>query len=206
MERRIISVIYDVTGKRLLSPTGESARENEYPFLYFTEKPLVRLTLVDGALGVPYLGLIGDLTFTASIDNNYDRNVDPLTRSVDDDINVPGDWDEVEDSSGFEYDKFAIRVNASTESLEVAIGTSAEAKNAKMEFKAYSGEDLLFAISFPFRVYNLMDVSVEPLVTLAGLNYFIKDGNEFQLVDLSTRQKRTLFLMNGELRLGEAEV
>ena len=206
MERRTISIIYDVTGKRLLSPTGETARESEYPYLYFTEKPLVLLTLVDGTVSTPYLGLTGDLSFIASIDNNYDRNQDPLTRSVDDDINVAGDWDEVEDSSGFTFDKFSIRVNASTSSLEEIIGTTAEAKNAKMEFKAYSGQDLIFAIAFPFRVYNLMDVEVEPLIALTGLNYFIKDGNEFQLVDLSTREKRTLFLMNGELKLGEAEV
>jgi hypothetical protein len=183
VERRTIDIYYDVTGKCLLSSTGEIARESDYPYVYFTEEPLVRLRLVSGSIDDSYTGLSSDLSFVASVANDYTHSSAPIARSVGaTDINQTGDWDEIEDSN-YVYDKFAIRLNLNTETAETAVGATSEAKNAKMEFKAYSEGKLVFAISFPMRVFNLMDPSIVSLATLDDMvipldDRYVKKNNE----------------------------
>jgi hypothetical protein len=210
-------VYYDVARRALLSATGAIARDTEYPYLYFTEKPLVRLRLVDGDKAIAYTGLSSGMSFVVSIDADYDVTKEPYVRSVDEDINVEGDWDDVDVEAG----KLSIRLNSNTVTAQDALGTSAEASGSRLEFKGYLDGDLIFAVSFPFRFFNLMDPRITSLDNLdafyavidsryirkntEGANWRVApDGKTVELFDSTDGFFYPLVLNNGVIGRGEA--
>lgn len=216
MARRNIDVYYDVARRALLTATDTIARDTEYPYLYFTEKPLVRLRLVSGAVATPYTFLSSDMSYVVSIDGDYDTTKQPYVRSVEEDINVAGDWGDASPEAG----KFSIRLNSNTASAATALGTTSEVNGSRMEFKGYKDGDLIFALAFPFRFFNLMDPQVVSLETLdafyavvddryvrkntEGANWRVApDGKTIELFDPIDGLFHPLVLNGGVIGIGE---
>ena len=173
MKNRLIPIYYHVHTGVLYGSNGVLANKTAYPFMYFMEKPMINLTLIDSIDSnnniTPYTDFEGTETFKAVIDNDWDHSSDPMVRTFNTDFNQAGDW-RISDDSGISqanpstYGTLSFPLNGNTTSFQSAIsGKSKAADNPSLEIYVYDGTTLLATYSIPFVCYNVRDIGDDPL-------------------------------------------
>ncbi len=157
--KRLIEIWWDMVLNTHLDSNGNAVTKDEWPFIYYKEKPLVNLHLIsptaDNPLN-PYTELSNGLTFTASIDNDYDHNTDLMCKTTGSGINQAGDWDG--GTADYTQGQLSIRLNANNSFYQSKISTNQEKRNTYFELLGYDGTaEITVVIQMPFRTFNIID-------------------------------------------------
>lgn len=157
---RTIDIYWDTERNVHTDEDGNSLTSRSVlPHITYKEKVLLRLRLiklVDSV--VTSVAFPSDVdTFSVAIDSDYDYDTDLYAKSTDDDINVPGDWEEAgnaDPSAG----QMSIRLSAFVSNFRTRLGTSAESSDTKLEIQGIATDDSVVAVyRLPFVVRNLID-------------------------------------------------
>lgn len=161
---RTIVLYYDVNEDVLRDSDGNALNSNQYPFIYYKERPMVHLLLVTDSALTPYTALSDGDDASVVIDADYNDVTDPYCDTDDALINVVGEW-----KSGGDADKsageFSIPLDADNSAFDDAVGASYQIKTTQLELQIWDSSDLQAVFWIPFFIKNLMDrggVSPEP--------------------------------------------
>jgi len=173
-DRRVIDIYYNVNTRQLQDVDGVVLRRGMYPFVYFKEHSLINLRLVTDSDGTGFDWYEADaLSFSVSIDTDYNSATDPMARTEDADINRGGDWSPSGSDDSSSYDsasagetadpttgEFSIRINTYTAEYESKIAAKDVLRNGILEIVAYSSDESGEAIAryqIPIWCYNAID-------------------------------------------------
>ncbi len=160
---RIITLIWDTANNRLLTPGSFAAlrSENEWPFIYYTEQVLVRLTFVskEGDLFVATALPSDASAYSAVLDADYDYGTSPLLVVSSDQFNLQGDWEE--DGYATTADpalgQLSLRMSADTASFRTRLGTDARSTSTRLEIICQTNTQAVSSVfTIPFIARNLM--------------------------------------------------
>jgi len=152
---RQIEIYYDVENRKLKDSAFNVLNEQTYPIIYFEEQPIAQVQLLNGD-NSDYTQLTGALSFSAVIDDDFDSEDDAYTKTLNENINVSGDWKSGGDAD-YTQGEISIKLDANNTNYETKIGTSRKNK-AYMEIQVKdTGGDLVAVFEFPHICYNLRD-------------------------------------------------
>jgi len=190
--RRAIDIWYNITTGKHLNASGNPIRDEEFPYIIYKEKPLVKLRLVTDRDLTAYTGLSAGDVLSASVDFDFDHDTDTMCKTIASGINVGGDWDDADPTQG----KISIRLDAYNTRYQTVIGTLGEKAGSKLELLAFETGTgyLIAAIRMPFKTLNIQDdagsVPPEPAEDFftreESLAYFQRqwaEGASIQFVD-----------------------
>jgi len=173
MARRTMDIWFNVNTGTLLDSAGNELRTSSYPYIYFKEKPLLRLRLVVNNGLTEYTYMSATDSITVIIDNDYDRTTNEICKTYNTVINQPGDW-----TSGGTADKtlgqLSIPLDGDTSAFDTKIGKSKELSDCFMEIIVRDSEANQTAVfDFSFRVLNIAESGQIPAPSPSG-NFFTK--------------------------------
>jgi len=169
--RKILDVYFSITQQSLVNSSNVAIPNTQWPQIFLGEYPCITLHVGTGAAGAvftPYTGWASDMTFTCTVDTDFDHADDPLIKSFwATDFNQSGDWDGTPpNNASVTAGRLSIRIDANTLAMIAALGTSASL-SATFELKGYK-ELVIDAvptivpvdiIQFPVYCLNVMDYS-----------------------------------------------
>lgn len=175
--RRNIDIYYDVVAGVHRDINGAQLVRNQFPYIVYKEKPLVRLTLVtdDADPGTAYTDLDATLSYSASVDFDFDHSTDVMCKTISVDINVVADWASADPATGL----FSIPLDANTVRYDTVIASLQSKRGTKLELLGTSGAgDIVAAIRMDFQCLNIMDDDGSAPAEIASAVYMEEvDGN-----------------------------
>lgn len=162
MARELV-VYYDVINDVLYDADGAQVRSSLSPFVFYREKPMIHLQLVQSnaqdSVGVftdVYTALSDAYDASVVIDNDWSGATNAFCDTDDALINVATEWKEggtADKSDG----EFSIPLDADNNDYNDRISTLQKITSTLLELQIWDSSDLVGVFSFPFHVYNLMD-------------------------------------------------
>lgn len=167
MGRRALDLYLNVATGSLVDPSGSTDALAETPLVTYGEEVLLRLRLLkynkETRVWDPYTELLNTDVFSSAADTDFSSLTDLLSKSTNTDINVPGDWDEMNPTEG----KLSIRQNFKTLSLYQRISTNPQ-MGAYLEVSARPfGEDYVSGV-FRFEILINNKIDKDAWITLTA--------------------------------------
>lgn len=159
---RLVNLYYDVPNQRLRDSNGREVRDADAGSIYFRERPLVNLQLVQDDRLTPYTEL-GDSaeSYVVVVDDDFDHSTTVMCKTTNSGVNQDGDW-EGGDSSGDDLadastGEFSFYLSANTSTFQTKVGANSSVPNSELEFQAWNGSNLVLLIRMPFHCRNIHD-------------------------------------------------
>ena len=202
MSKRLIKINYDVNGKRLLNKDGYPLSIDGIPFLAYKEQVLVNLQLVKNTNLEPYTELPTGVSYSCTLDNDYDHTDEPFCKTLNDKFNLENEWDYTSTADPA-LGQLSFSLDGFTSIFQTNIGTASQLTNTKLEIQLLSTDDssLVFVRSFDFFCKNIMDDSGAVPPTGDASNYWTKtesDARYTQETNILTKDNTAAFIPTGD--------
>lgn len=156
-DKRIIDIFWDVVSKIHRNSDGDQIKSNKFPYITFSELPLARVRLVTDNVNTKFKELTTAMTFSVSLDFDFDSSTDLMLKTQDADINLPGTFPSGADPV-IANGELSIPLNANTTRFDAVLSTFNEKRNTKLEILGFNpAGELTFATQMPFRALNIQD-------------------------------------------------
>lgn len=199
-DRKVIDLYYDIPKAKLVMEDGSNLKSDLIPPLHYQEQALIRLQLYDGVdagSGEPieYSALTSGLTLSAAMDDDWDADTGPLTRTLSTGMNVVGDW---KDGGTADVTKgqISIRMDCYTQEVQQALAATEYLAGNTLEVQGRSPLGLVFAISFDMRLKNLIDRTDDDPPEEELSDYFTKAESDARYVQ---------DVLNGQISIASGE-
>lgn len=158
MSRRKFDIYYDVNARIYRNSTGNPLRRENFPYIYFRERPIVNLHLVTDSSATAYTSLTASQTFQGAVDNAF-TSAALMCKTLNAGINVAGDWGATgtaDPTAG----ELSIKLNADTTGFQTKISTYAELPGTELEIIAKAADNSIDEVfRMPIKTLGLMNDS-----------------------------------------------
>ena len=154
---RIETIRYDVSTEQLvISGSGAAAGTSAWPKIHYKEKILLRITFVDGNNVAIALSADAD-EFSAALDEDYDYDNPLFAKTLNADINKPGDWIDAGDANP-NLGQMSVRLSAYNSSFRKRLSTTESKLSTRLEIQGIHVDGHLVCVyRIPLIAANLMD-------------------------------------------------
>jgi len=175
-DRRLITIYWDVVNLVHYDSSGNTLNARDYPFMFYKENPLVNVLLVTDSSLTP-LDTLNELpsahVFSIAVDDDFDHSSTVLCKTVDADVNVPGEW--TLDSNGnanVADGEFSFTLDANTSEFQTAISDD-QKKDGWLEILVLDsvGGNVVAAFQIPFILRNIIDPEGASVTGLADSTF-----------------------------------
>lgn len=158
---RVQPIIWDVSTKSVLLPTGAVASVN--PAASVIEHIIIQVQLVNGSVSV-VKPISGYSTGTANLDNLFNDSANLAAQALTAAFNVAGDWPSGNNQTGGNADptqgQLSIRLNCNTSNALTKLAQSSKLSPCRLEILLFdSTGNNIFSDRIPFDLNNVQDPS-----------------------------------------------
>jgi len=158
---RVQPIIWDVSTKSVLLPTGAVASVN--PAASVIEHIIIQVQLVNGSVSV-VKPISGYSTGTANLDNLFNDSANLAAQALTAAFNVAGDWPSGNNQTGGNADptqgQLSIRLNCNTSNALTKLAQSSKLSPCRLEILLFdSTSNNIFSDRIPFDLNGVQDPS-----------------------------------------------